>query len=35
MAWLFFIVMLILFPIPTIIIGIIMLIIKSLKGVGA
>lgn len=35
MAWLFLIVMFLLFPLPTIVIGIIMLIIKSLKGVGA
>lgn len=35
MAWLFLIVMFLLFPLPTIIIGIILLIIKSLKGVGA
>lgn len=35
MPWIFFIIMLLLFPIPMIVIGIIMLIIKSLKGVGA
>lgn len=35
MAWLFLIVMFLLFPLPTIIIGIILLIIKAIKGVGA
>lgn len=33
MPWIFFIIMLLLFPIPMIVIGIVMLIIKAISGV--